>query len=111
MNPCQLYKSLADDYRLTALLLISQFNELCVCDLMLAMDVDQSKISRHLASLRKNAIVIDERRGKWVFYKLHPQLPSWVIHLISETARHNTDYFAQAFDRLNVAKSNSITCC
>jgi ArsR family transcriptional regulator, arsenate/arsenite/antimonite-responsive transcriptional repressor len=111
MNPCQLFKSLADDYRLTSLLLISQLHELCVCDLMVAMDVEQSKISRHLAALRKNNILLDERRGKWVFYKLHPELPSWVKQIIIDTSKHNSDYFALALKRLKSSKTGNIPCC
>lgn len=71
MNPSIFFKCLADDTRLKSLLLIAKADEACVCDLMEALDLDQPKTSRHLALLRKCGILIDERRGKWVFYKLH----------------------------------------
>lgn len=76
------YKSLAEETRLKSLLLISQHRELCVCDLMTALSLSQPKISRHLAELRKNGLVIGERRGKWVYYQINPQLPSWMRQIL-----------------------------
>lgn len=110
MQPNQFYKSLADDCRLTSLLLISQLEELCVCDLMHALNVDQPKVSRHLAALRKSGILLDERRGKWVFYKLHPQLASWAKQVLRDTATHNPDYFALPLSRLNASKLANSLC-
>jgi ArsR family transcriptional regulator len=110
MDPCEFFKCLADETRLKALLLIAKADEACVCDLMEALKLDQPKISRHLAQLRKYSILLDERRGKWVYYKLHPDLPQWVRGVISEAADHNSNYFKSALKRLNASKS-SIRCC
>lgn len=100
MNPCQFFKCLADDTRLKSLMIISKIEEACVCDLMSALDLDQPKISRHLAQLRQAGIVLDERRGKWVYYKLHPELPKWARTVLIETANNNSDYFASDLQRL-----------
>lgn len=108
MSPLKFYKCLADDTRLTSLLLISELNELCVCDLVDALQLDQPKISRHLAELRKCGILQDERRGKWVYYKLHPELPTWAGDVIQKTAKHNMDYFTETYRRL---KTNQQQCC
>ncbi len=40
--------------------------------------MDQPKVSRHLAMLRETGLVLDERRGQWVHYRLAPELPAWV---------------------------------
>ena len=52
-NPLQFYKCLADDTRLKAMLLISHQEELCVCELVTALELSQPKVSRHLAQLRQ----------------------------------------------------------
>lgn len=111
MNPCKFYKCLADETRLKCLLLISEIGEACVCNLMEALGVDQPKTSRHLAELRKCGILLDERRGKWVFYKLHPELPAWAKNVISETAEHNHDYFKLARSKLSLSQSILKNCC
>ena len=68
LSPLSFYKCLSDDTRLKALMLIYLEKELCVCDLITALELSQPKVSRHLADLRKCQILLDERRGKWVFY-------------------------------------------
>ena len=78
--------------RLKTLLMLSVKGELCVCDLTDALQLSQPKISRHLADLRKCGLVLDTRKGKWVYYKLHPELPSWALEVITNTASHNGEY-------------------
>ncbi|MEP0072894.1 MAG: metalloregulator ArsR/SmtB family transcription factor [Marinomonas sp.] len=77
IDPSLFFKALADDTRLRCLLLITQSTELCVCELMEALNETQPKVSRHLAQLRKSGLLSDRRQGQWVFYKLHPDLPEW----------------------------------
>src|SRR5690606_16643645 len=66
LSPTEVYKALADDIRLTSLLLIQEKGELCVCELMAALEESQPKISRHLAQLRKSGLLIDKRQKQWV---------------------------------------------
>jgi ArsR family transcriptional regulator len=77
---------------------------------MIALELDQPKVSRHLAELRKCGILQDERRGKWVYYKLHPNLPNWAKHVINETAKHNLNYFQAAQRKLEACQSSSSRC-
>ena len=44
--------------------------ECCVCEFVEAMDVDFSTISKHLTVLKQAGIVMDEKRGKQIFYHL-----------------------------------------
>ena len=44
--------------------------EQCVCVLLEMFDVEMSTLSRHLSVLKNAEIVIDERRGKNIFYSL-----------------------------------------
>jgi ArsR family transcriptional regulator len=111
MNPCTFFKCLSDDTRLKSLLLIAEAGEACVCDLMEALDLDQPKTSRHLAQLRKCGILLDERRGKWVFYKLHHELPAWARDVIVNAAQNNSSYFETALQKLVASKSSSLKCC
>ena len=110
MSPLKFYKCLADDTRLKSLLLLVSVREACVCDLMAALELDQPKISRHLAELRKCGIVMDERRGRWVYYRIHPDMPDWVMQVLRETNQANADYIALSLKRLN-ASVQSATCC
>lgn len=100
MSPLQLFKCLSDDTRLKSVLIIYQRREACVCELMAALELDQPKVSRHLAELRKCNILRDERRGKWVYYRLHEQLPTWALTVIGQTADNNAHYCSDAVTKL-----------
>lgn len=95
-----MFKCLADDTRLCCLLLIEQEGELCVCELMAALEESQPKVSRHLARLRQCGLLLDRRQGQWVFYRLNPELPGWAKTVLAETASHNQPYLAPALGRL-----------
>jgi ArsR family transcriptional regulator len=92
MDPLTFYKSLADDTRLKSLLLITCEGEPCVCELMAALGDSQPKISRHLAQLRQNQILLDRRQGQWVFYRLNPSLPAWALKVLEETLSANREF-------------------
>ena len=65
----RLFRAFADETRLRILNLLSR-RELCVCDIIDAMKVPQSKVSRHLAYLKAAGLVTDRRNGKWRHYSL-----------------------------------------
>ena len=44
--------------------------EKCVCELVEDIDADFSTVSKHLTVLKQAGVVIDEKRGKQVYYKL-----------------------------------------
>jgi ArsR family transcriptional regulator len=78
-----LFRALSDTTRLRCLALLQGEGELCVCELTHALDVLQPRISRHLAQLRDTGLVLDKRRGQWVYYRMNPQLPGWVNTVLS----------------------------
>ncbi len=84
LTPLQLFKHLADETRLAIVLLLRDQGELCVCDLCSALDAPQPKISRHLAMLRASGLLLDRRQGKWVHYRLSPQMPAWAAQVIEQ---------------------------
>jgi ArsR family transcriptional regulator len=74
MNP--LFDVLSDASRRHILALLAIERELCVCELVAALDDIQPRISRHLGVLREAGWVSARREGTWVFYRLAP-LPVW----------------------------------
>ena len=43
---------------------------LCVCQIVHALRLSQSTVSKHLSVLKGAGLVDDERRGKWSYYRL-----------------------------------------
>ncbi len=71
-STAQFFKILADEARLQILWLLFNHRELCVCDLMAALDITQSKASRHLSTLKHAGLVTDRKEGLWSFYAVKP---------------------------------------
>ena len=67
----ELFKALGDETRLRILNLVSQ-REVCVCEIVEILQLGQSKVSRHLATLRHAGLVDCRRDGMWVIYSLAP---------------------------------------
>lgn len=109
IDPLSFYKCLAEDTRLRSLLLILLKGELCVCDLVNALQLSQPKISRHLAELRKCQLLVDERRGKWVFYKLNPDLPEWTREVLLKTVSSSPEFLKASL--LNLECKQIVTAC
>ncbi len=63
------FKILADETRLRIIMLLAQ-SDLCVCEMCGVLDLPQPKVSKHLSKLRDVGLVIDERKEKFVYYKL-----------------------------------------
>lgn len=82
IDPTTLFKALVDETRLRCLMLMVGEEALCVCELGYALGEAQPKISRHLAMLRKSEVVQDRRKGQWIYYRLHPNLPVWARSVI-----------------------------
>ena len=92
MDPVAFFKNLAEETRLKILLLTFLEKEMCVCEYTQVMELSQPKISRHLAQLRKYGLLNDRKEGKWVFYSIATDLPSWQIESIAVCAASNALY-------------------
>lgn len=62
-------KSLSDETRLRILNLLYE-RELCVCDVMKALQISQAKASRHLIYLKNAGLVKDRKQAQWAYYSL-----------------------------------------
>ncbi len=90
ITPSNVFNLLADDTRLRALLLLQAEGELCVCELTHALEMSQPKVSRHLAALRHNGVVMTRREANWIYYRMATDLPDWARAILKEIARAHT---------------------
>jgi ArsR family transcriptional regulator len=67
----QIFKALGDETRLRIMALLVGGHELCVCDIMAALELPQSTVSRHLSYMRNAGLVDDRRQGIWMYYKIN----------------------------------------
>lgn len=64
-----IFKALSDETRLRILKLLER-GELCVCDIVTALDMSQPKVSFHLNALKGAGLIKDRKQGKWIHYRL-----------------------------------------
>lgn len=91
------FRALADPIRLQLLALIAANGPICVCHLEEALELKQSRISKHLATLRKAGLVESRREGTWVYYELNEDAlrpaTSFIEQLkLSAGAPHEADF-------------------
>ena len=65
----EIIKALANDVRFEIVSILAQ-RECCVCDLEVMLEMNQSKVSYHLAALREVGLISLEQRGKNSYYNL-----------------------------------------
>jgi len=102
----EFFKVLADETRLRCLTLIVQQHEVCVCELMAALDLPQSKISRHLSIIKLNGLITQRRHNQWVLYSLDPELSHFKHQLLEQTAHelYQSEEYKQDLQRLKNMK-------
>ena len=81
-DPIDILSALADPTRLGAVRLLWDGEEHCVCELMRKLGASQSRMSRHMATLKVAGLVVDRRDAQWVRYRRHPALTPTVAALV-----------------------------
>lgn len=74
MELIQIYQCLCEPIRLRIVNLLTR-GPLCVCHFQDVLQLPQTKVSQHLAYLRKRQMVETTRKGTWIIYRL-PAKPS-----------------------------------
>ena len=74
--------ALAEPTRLAVMPLLADGSEHCVCALMEALGVTQSRMSRHMQVLRQAGLVVDRRDAQWVRYRLNPDMPPHIRTIV-----------------------------
>ncbi len=86
-----MFRILADPHRLTIIATLARSEEpICVCEFTEALPLNQPTVSHHLKILRDAGMVVWERRGTWIYYRLAPsareRLANALKNLLSDAA-------------------------
>ena len=75
MDLIQIYQCFCDATRLRIIHLLTN-GPLCVCHFQGILELPQTKVSQHLAYLRKRGLVETTRHGQWIIYSLPENPPA-----------------------------------
>jgi len=68
-NYTNIFKVLSDKTRVRILRLLLQANtELCICEILDALQIPQYNISKHIRELKLFSLVSERKQGRFVFY-------------------------------------------
>lgn len=67
------FSALADPVRLRLLSLIAEAGEVCSCDLVAPLGRSQPTVSHHTKLLSEAGLIVGEKRGRWVWWRLVPE--------------------------------------
>jgi ArsR family transcriptional regulator, arsenate/arsenite/antimonite-responsive transcriptional repressor len=90
MDALETLKALANDTRF-AMLRMLHVRDLCVCELEVALQLTQSKVSYHLAVLREAKLVSVRQDGRWSVYALEPKALYHLGGLLQESLAEPID--------------------
>lgn len=94
VNPVEIFKALGDETRLRLVNLLSQTNEdICVCEMVDALELPQYKISKHLTILKNAGLLQGNREGTWVYYHLNCEESPFLRDLFKILGRHLSPVF------------------
>ncbi|MBO8152565.1 MAG: helix-turn-helix transcriptional regulator [Candidatus Marinimicrobia bacterium] len=69
----KIFKALSDETRLRIYLLLLR-EELCVCEIVNILNIEQSRVSHCLRVLKEADLVDSKRKGTWIIYSASPQM-------------------------------------
>jgi ArsR family transcriptional regulator, arsenate/arsenite/antimonite-responsive transcriptional repressor len=117
-----IFKALSEETRLRILKLLEN-GELCVCDIVAALDTIQPKVSFHLSVLKEAGLIKDRKQGKWVHYRMNDEdmfrrflllsaLERISAETVSEDTRRLQDFLKTKHQKANaVSLSDRAVCC
>lgn len=76
-------KALSDLTRLRIVILLLE-RDLCVCELLFILEMEQSRISHQLRILRDADLVEDIRDGKWIIYRIPREIKPMLQFLLDQ---------------------------
>ncbi|MGD9798313.1 MAG: metalloregulator ArsR/SmtB family transcription factor [Acidimicrobiia bacterium] len=66
------FSALADPVRLRLLSLVAAADEVCSCDLEGPLGRAQPTVSHHTKALAEAGLIVGEKRGRWVWWRIVP---------------------------------------
>ena len=104
-------KALSDETRLRILNLVIQ-RECCVCEVMQALNISQTRSSRNLSILYDAGFFRQRKEGLWSLYSLKENLPEYLEKMVEgvKSALVNNQTAQADLERLNLAVRTGMAC-
>ncbi len=108
----RLFKTLSDETRLRILNLLLE-RECCVCEVMQALNISQSRASRNLSALYNAGLLALRREGTWALYSIDSDnLKEYHTAIVHAVERALADNEVAGADRERLRQAQRVgPCC
>ena len=79
----QIFGALSDPVRLRMLSLVAAENEVCSCAMEEPLGKSQPTISHHTRILAEAGLIVGEKRGRWMWWRIVPERLGEVSRILS----------------------------
>ena len=80
LQRAEYFKALSDPTRLKIARLLSYHDELCACEIQMALELTQPLASHHLGVLRRSGVLGSTKKERWVHYRLSDKARNLLRH-------------------------------
>lgn len=102
------FKALGEPTRLKILKLVAA-REMCVCELMEVLNMNQPRISQHLKVLKEAGAVKDRKQAQWTYYSVccndFKNFINAFVNFMTDDIKNFSDLVSEC-KRMNTAKSD-----
>ncbi|BEP29713.1 ArsR/SmtB family transcription factor [Helicovermis profundi] len=107
----EIFKTLGDLNRLRIINILIKV-ELCVCEIEVILDINQSNASRHLSKLKNNGFLDFSKDSLWTHYKVSKKFAKENEYLFKyiEKKLSENEIFTNDLKRLEKYKFNNLSC-
>ena len=82
------FKTFGDETRLKIMVVLDRVEEMCVCDIAVALNMTKSAISHQLSYLKDNGLIKSRKIGKIVYYSIMDDHVKSVLEMGIEHLSH-----------------------
>lgn len=86
----KVFSVLANETRLRCLYLVFANEEVCVCEIVEALNITQPSASKALGALKIAGLLTDRKEANWNYFSLNEAMPEWMKTLVTATCKQQS---------------------
>jgi ArsR family transcriptional regulator len=102
----QVFATLGNETRLRCLHLVARNTEVCVCEVVEALNISQPAASKALNALKAAHLLTDRKDANWNYYALNGAMPEWLAAIVTATVDETANDSVFTADQKRFARLN-----
>ena len=86
--------ALGDEKRLSIVMLVQRYGELCACEIEAAFELSHSTVMHHVNLLTKAGLLSSRKDGRWTHYRMAEEVPAAMEAIVAFIGEPNREAVA-----------------